>query len=72
MFDGQTDESFLLSLMRHSAGACEEMIDSRSGRPFRVCEPSPLWNSEIIEESSSWLKASINLQHRDGGDFKCL
>ncbi|KAL5108766.1 hypothetical protein TcWFU_003737 [Taenia crassiceps] len=61
-----------LSVLLHSSGNCQKILDAITGQEFEVCRPVPLWNSSVSRDSlsSSWNSAFIDLGTGSSADFK--
>ncbi|CDI98232.1 MAM [Echinococcus multilocularis] len=65
-------DKFSLSVLLHSSGNCQKILDAITGQEFEVCRPVLLWNSSMSRapSSSSWNTALIDLGTDSSTDFK--
>ncbi|KAH9285139.1 hypothetical protein ECG_03130 [Echinococcus granulosus] len=65
-------DKFSLSVLLHSSGNCQKILDAITGQEFEVCRPVLLWNSSVSRapSSSSWNTALIDLGTDSSTDFK--
>ncbi|BHF73891.1 hypothetical protein SprV_0401697500 [Sparganum proliferum] len=51
--------------------SCREIYDPETQRKIRICEPSPIWQTNE-NVASGWLNVSINLESQTPDDFKSV